>query len=262
METSRNESLKSKLKNNSLTIGSWINLAHPAIAEIMADAGFEWLVVDMEHSVITIREAEELIRIIDLKGITPLVRLTANDPNQIKRVMDAGAHGVIVPMVNTREQAEAAVRAVKYPPTGNRGVGLARAQKYGFGFEEYVARQKDSIVIAQIEHIEAIHNLEQILSVDGIDGTIIGPYDLSGSLGKPGKFEDADVMEALSVYAQVSKKSGKPMGYHVVDPDYKLVLKKIAEGYTFVAFSVDFLFLGHNCREQIFKVKKSLSSID
>lgn len=261
METSGNESLKSKLKNNTLSIGSWINLAHPAIAEIMADAGFDWLVVDMEHSVITIREAEELIRIIDLKGKTPLVRLTANDPNQIKRVMDAGAHGVVVPMVNTREQAEAAVRAVKYPPVGARGVGLARAQKYGFGFEEYVAKQKDTIVVAQIEHIEAINNLEQILTVEGIDGTIIGPYDLSGSMGKPGKFMEEDVLEALSRYVQISKNMGKSMGYHVVAPDYKLVLDKIAEGYTFVAFSVDFLFLGHSCREQMFEVKKSLSSV-
>lgn len=259
METSRNESLKSKLKNNTLTIGSWINLAHPAIAEIMADAGFEWLVVDMEHSVITIREAEELIRIIDLKGKTPLVRLTANDPNQIKRVMDAGAHGVIVPMVNTREQAEAAVRAVKYPPTGNRGVGLARAQKYGFGFEEYVARQKDSIVIAQIEHIEAIHNLEQILSVDGIDGTIIGPYDLSGSMGKPGAFDDCDVLDVLSIYETVSRKLGKPMGFHVVAPDHLKVANKITSGYTFMAFSTDFLFLGTACRDHMQNLVKSLN---
>lgn len=257
METSGNESLKSKLKNNTLSIGSWINFAHPAIAEIMADAGFDWLVVDMEHSVITIREAEELIRIIDLKGKTPLVRLTANDPNQIKRVMDAGAHGVIVPMVNSKEQAEAAVRAVKYPPVGARGVGLARAQKYGFGFEEYVARQKDSIVIAQIEHIEAIHNLEQILSVEGIDGTIIGPYDLSGSMGKPGKFMEEDVLEALSMYVQISNNMGKSRGYHVVAPNYKLVLDKIAEGYTFVAFSTDFLFLGENCRQSLSKVRKN-----
>ena len=108
--------LKEKLNKRDLTVGSWITLAHPAIAEIMAKAGFDWLSVDMEHSVITIREAEELIRVIDLCGVVPpLVRLSANDPVQIKRVMDAGAHGVIVPMVNSVAQAEQAVSAVRYP---------------------------------------------------------------------------------------------------------------------------------------------------
>lgn len=249
MEQFERKSLKKALQEGSLTIGSWISIAHPAIVEIMADAGFDWLTVDMEHSVITIREAEELIRIIDLKGKTPLVRLTSNDPNQIKRVMDAGAHGVIVPMVNSREQAEAAVRAVKYPPNGSRGVGLARAQKYGACFDAYIQWLKEeSVVIAQIEHIDAINNLESILMTDGIDGTIIGPYDLSASMGKPGKFDDADVMEAISLYEEISKKLNKPLGYHVVPSDYTLVKARIENGYSFIAFSTDFLFLGENCR--------------
>ena len=156
--------LKGKLKNKEVTIGSWITLAHPAIAEIMAKAGFDWLVVDLEHSVITISEAEELIRVIELCGVDPLVRLSANDPTQIKRVMDAGAHGVIAPMVNTREDAIAVVNAVKYPPAGTRGVGLARAQGYGTNFEKYkdwVA--KESIVVVQVEHIKAVDDLEDIL---------------------------------------------------------------------------------------------------
>lgn len=248
----RSRELLRKIRAKEPTIGSWISLAHPAIAEIMADAGFDWLVIDMEHSVITIREAEELIRVIDLKGLVPLVRLTANDPSQIKRVMDAGAHGVVVPMVNTREEAEAAVRAVKYPPLGSRGVGLARAQTYGFGFEEYARSiNENTIVIAQIEHIDAIHNLESILSVEGIDGTIIGPYDLSGSMGKPGEFDAPDVIEVLEKYETISIKLNKPLGYHVVKPDYNLLQDKLAKGYTFTAFSADFLFLGNACRSQM-----------
>ena len=107
-----------------LSIGSWITLGHPAIAEIMASAGFDWLAVDLEHSVITIREAEELIRIIELKGVTPFVRLSSNNPEQIKRVMDSGAHGVIVPMVNSAEAARKAVAAAKYPPVGERSLAL------------------------------------------------------------------------------------------------------------------------------------------
>jgi len=130
--------LKTKIKNNTLTLGSWITLYHPAIAEIMSKSGFDWLAIDLEHSVISIREAEDLIRVISLSGITPLVRLTSNDRNQIKRVMDAGSHGVIVPMVNTAEEAKKAVEAVHYPPEGRRGVGLARAQGYGTNLESYM----------------------------------------------------------------------------------------------------------------------------
>src|SRR3990167_11155409 len=121
-----------------ISFGSWITLAHPAIAEIMAKAGFEWLVIDLEHSVITIREAEELIRVISLCGVKPYVRLTANDPNQIKRVMDAGAEGIIVPMVKSFNDVKWAADAMFYPPKGSRSVGLARAQQYGVGFKTYV----------------------------------------------------------------------------------------------------------------------------
>jgi len=254
------KNLKDKLRKNQLSIGSWITLAHPAIAEIMADAGFEWLVVDMEHSVITIREAEELIRIISLKGVTPLVRLTSLDVNQIKRVMDAGAAGVIVPMVKTAEEAKMAVQAVKYPPVGIRSVGLARAQGYGTRFDEYAQSiNEQSIVIVQIEHIDAINNLEEILHVDGVDGTIIGPYDLSGSMGKPGRFEERDVLDKLKQYEDLSKKLQKPLGYHVVQPEYEAVIKKISAGYTFIAFSVDHLFLGDGLRQCLQGIKDSLN---
>src|SRR3990167_863010 len=136
--------------NNKISIGSWITLAHPAIAEIMAKAGFEWLVIDLEHSVITIREAEELIRVIALCGVKPYVRLTANDPNQIKRVMDAGAQGIIVPMVKSADDVKKAADAMFYPPKGTRGVGLARAQNYGAGFDKYLAKHANFDLIVQI----------------------------------------------------------------------------------------------------------------
>jgi 2-keto-3-deoxy-L-rhamnonate aldolase RhmA len=130
-------SLKEKLKTQTLTIGSWITLSHPAIAEIMAKAGFDWLTVDMEHSAITLHQAQQLVQVIELSGCTPLIRVGENNPNLIKRAMDTGAHGVIVPSVDCREDALKAVRAVKYPPLGTRGVGLARAQGYGMEFEKY-----------------------------------------------------------------------------------------------------------------------------
>jgi len=252
--------LKTKLLKNQLTIGSWITLDSPNIAEIMAQAGFEWLTIDMEHSVITIEAAQKLIQIIEGCGMIPLVRDGENNPNLIKRVMDAGAYGVIVPMVNTRDQAEAAVKAVKYPPVGTRGVGLARAQGYGFDFDEYAATvNEQSVVIVQVEHIESVRNLESILSVDGVDGCIIGPYDLSGSLGVPGNFTHPDVLAALKRVEQVCKTMKVPLGMHVIQPDYRLVIESAKKGYTFIAFSLDSLFLGSICREQLGAAREALT---
>jgi 2-keto-3-deoxy-L-rhamnonate aldolase RhmA len=256
------EYLKDKLKKKELTIGSWITLAHPAIAEIMAKAGFDWLVVDLEHSVITIREAEELIRVVGLCGVDPLVRLSANDPTQISRVMDAGAHGVIVPMVNTKDDAIRAVNSVKYPPVGKRGVGLARAQGYGTSFEEYKDWvTQESIVVVQVEHIKAVENLEEILNVDGVDAFIVGPYDLSGSLGVPGEFDHPKVVEALIEIRDVSSRVNATAGYHVVSPQNDLVLKRVEEGYSFVAFGVDFLYLGDMCRGKLKNLREVIRKV-
>ena len=242
-----------------ISIGSWITLGHLSIVEIMADAGFDWLCVDLEHSVIDFYEAEILIATIQSKGIMPFVRVGYNNEMIIKKVLDAGAQGIIVPMVNSKKDALQAVNSVKYPPQGNRGVGLARAQNYGFNFEEYAKNINSQInVIAQIEHIDAIANLEEILSVDGIDGTIIGPYDLSGSMGKPGQYDDDDVKEVLSKYETISKKLNKPIGYHVIKPDHSVMLEKIGSGYTFLAFSLDTVFLGSICRAEMKKLHEKL----
>jgi 2-dehydro-3-deoxyglucarate aldolase len=252
-----NMSLKQKLKNNILTIGSWITVGHPAIAEIMAQSGFDWLTVDMEHSAITLTEAQQLIQVIELSGCVPLVRVGSNDPNLIKRVMDAGSHGVIVPMVNSAEDAEAAVKAVKYPPVGTRGVGLARAQGYGVDFENYKSWvEQESIVIVQIEHIEAVRNIEEILQTEGVDGFIIGPYDLSGSLGMPGEFNEPEVHEALETVKKAAKKMGIISGFHVVPPELSQLNGKIDEGYRFVAYSLDSLFLAETCLRDLAKIKK------
>jgi len=244
--------LKSKLKKQQLTIGSWVSLAHPAIAEIMAKAGFDWLAVDMEHSVITIREAEELIRVIDLCGVVPLVRLSVNDSVQIKRVMDAGAYGVIVPMVNSVAEAEQAVAAVRYPPEGRRGVGLARAQGYGSSFEGYLDWvNKESVVIVQVEHIEAVNNLEAILAVEGVDGFIVGPYDLSGSLGIPGEFLHPLMKETMERIISVGAASGKAPGIHVIEPNPDELKNRIEQGYRFVAYSLDIRMLDCACRRAL-----------
>jgi 2-dehydro-3-deoxyglucarate aldolase len=238
------DSLKVKLNKCQFTLGSWITLAHPGIAEIMARAGFDWLVIDLEHSVITIREAEELIRVIALSGTCPLARLSSNDEVQIKRVMDAGAHGVIVPMVNNAADAGKAVEAVRYPPEGRRGVGLARAQGYGSSFESYREWvNQDSVIIVQVEHIEAVNNLEAILVVEGIDGFIVGPYDLSASLGVPGQFDHPSMKKAMGIIQSVGIDSGKAAGIHVIEPDVEQVRQRVGEGYSFVAYSLDIRML-------------------
>jgi 2-keto-3-deoxy-L-rhamnonate aldolase RhmA len=250
--------LKEKLKSGHLTLGSWITIAHPAIAEIMSNVGFDWLVVDLEHSVITIREAEELIRVIELSGVTPLVRLTSNDQNQIKRVMDSGSHGVIVPMVKTAEDAQSAVNSVRYPVKGNRGIGLARAQGYGIRFKEYLKWQEEgSIVIIQIEHIEAVNNIEEILSVDGVDGFIIGPYDLSGSMGIPGQLQHKSLLKAIGHVHSVANKMNIPGGIHIVEPDAQELQLKINEGNKFIAYSVDIRMLDTAARNGIDKIKRT-----
>ena len=253
------ESLKAKITECQLTLGSWITLAHPGIAEIMARSGFDWLVIDLEHSVITIREAEELTRVIALSGVCPLVRLSANDSVQIKRVMDAGAHGVIVPLVNSASDAAHAVNAVRYPPEGRRGVGLARAQGYGSDFESYLEWvREESVVIAQVEHIEAVNNLEAILSVNGIDGFIVGPYDLSGSLGIPGQFDHPSMKNAMERIASIGIDSGKAFGIHVIEPDVEDLRQKVEQGYNFLAYSLDIRMLDCACRAGVAAVQDGL----
>lgn len=244
--------IKELLKKRKKTIGSWITLADPAIAEIMAKAGFDWLAIDLEHSVITIREAGELIRVIDLCGVAPMVRLSSNDPIQIKRVMDAGAHGIIVPMVNSVAEAEWAVAAVHYPPQGKRGVGLARAQGYGNAFDAYRNwLNHEAVVIVQIEHIEAVNNLGAILRVEGVDGFIVGPYDLSASVGVPGQFDHPRMKETMERIVSVGSTSGKASGIHVVEPNPDELKNRIEQGYRFIAYSLDIRMLDCACRRAL-----------
>lgn len=249
--------LRRAIKSGKLTLGSWITIGHPSIAEILAKAGYDWIVVDLEHSVIPIDAAGELIRTIDLCGVSPLVRLTSNHPDQIKRVMDAGAHGIVVPMVNTPEEAERAVKATRYAPQGTRGVGLGRAHGYGTRFKEYFDWQAEGpVVIVQIEHCDAVERLEDILVVPGVDGFIIGPYDLSCSMGRPGQFDDTEFKDAVTRILRTGKRLGVPAGLHIVEPDLTRLQSAIREGYTFIAYSVDMRMLDVAARRAIETAKE------
>lgn len=251
--------LKEKLKNRELSIGSWLTIPHQSVIEILGTAGFEWLTIDLEHAAIGIETAMNLIGHIQGNGMQALVRVSKNEEVVIKRVLDAGADGVIVPMIKNKEDAIEAVNYVKYPPLGKRGVGLNRAQKYGTAFDTYQDWVKNEVVvIAQIEHIEAVNNLEEIFSVPGIDGIIVGPYDLSASMGYPGEYDRVDVQAALVKIDEIAKKLDKPLGFHVIDSDHSKTLEKINKGYTFVAFSLDFFFLGDKARKEMELLKSKL----
>ena len=245
-------SLRQRLIKNETTVGSWITMGSHETTEIMATANFDWLTVDMEHSAIDLPRAQDLVRIIQGKGKPALVRVGANEPNIIKRALDLGVDGIIVPMIKSRAEAEAVVNAVYYPPQGQRGVGLTRAQGYGQGFDDYKERLKSELaVLVIIEHIQAIEELEEILTVDGIHGSMIGPYDLSGSLGHPGEYERPEVQEAIERYRTVCAQLNKPAGFHVIPPQAAALEKKVAAGFGFLGFSLDSLFLAENVTAQL-----------
>ncbi len=245
------EKIKKTFEEGRVSIGSWMSMAHVSIAEILASAGYDWVVIETEHTAIDVSEVLRLVMAIEGRGCIPLVRLAWNDPIQAKAVMDSGASGVLVPMVNSRADAELAVKSVKYPPLGHRGVGLARAQGYGPDFDSYVEdANRDSLLMVQIEHIDAVNNIEDILSVPGIDGTFIGPYDLSMSMGLPGKLDHPEMEAAKRTVLEASKAHGLAAGIHLVHPDRarEELGHCMEQGYQFIALGTDILFLGDSCR--------------
>jgi 2-keto-3-deoxy-L-rhamnonate aldolase RhmA len=248
--------LKQKLRQKQLTIGSWLSFGYSQTAEMMAKNGFDWLVVDMEHSSTNFAEMRQLIQIIDLCGITPLVRVGANDTLLIKKAMDAGATGVIVPMVMNTEDAKKAIDALYYCPKGNRGVGLYRAQGYGGSFDTYRTKSlEESILIVQIEHKDAVDNLEAILALEEVDGFIVGPYDMSGSVGVPGNFEHPEMIKVLDKVRRIAAANSKPGGFHIVHSNINLLEQRISEGYRFFAYGTEMIFLMEKISEETSKIQ-------
>jgi len=238
--------LKDKLRRGEPCFGTWMSLAHVSIAEILAVAGFDFVVVDTEHTAIDVSEVLRLLIAIEGSGAVPLVRLASVDPVQAKAVLDSGAAGLLVPMVNTRAEAELCVRMSKYPPLGNRGVGLARAQGYGVRFDEYVARANDDLLlVVQIEHKDAVEHIDDILAVEGIDATFIGPYDLSLSLGVPGQLAHPLVVAAKERVMSAARQRGLAAGVHVVQPATAVAdcAAAVEQGYRFIAVGSDLLFV-------------------
>lgn len=236
-----NSTVREHLRRGTRTVGSWLSLGDVAVAELLCEVGFDWLVIDREHSAIDYGRTQDLIRAIDGRGKAALVRLSGHDPAEIKRVMDAGAHGIIAPMVCTRAQADALWSAMQYPPIGARGVGLSRAQGYGPGFEAYRAWLPDGAsLIVQLEHADCLPHLDEIFAAEHVHGCVIGPYDLSASLGVPGRFDHPAVVDAMARIRDAAARHGKPPGLHIVEPDPAALRARVDEGYRFIAFGVDF----------------------
>jgi len=232
------------------SIGTWLSLPNESVAEIFAKAGYDWVVIDLEHSSININQAEQLIRVIDLAGSKPFVRLSGHSSSQIKRVLDAGAKGILAPMVESKAQIESIVDACYYPPRGNRGMGLARAQGYGEANakSKYITTTSKHIEIyAQIESVAGIANLDSIFSQE-IDGYFIGPYDLSASLGNPGIFDSEEFVNAEDQILQASKQHQIKAGYHLVEPNQEEIPILLNKGYDMIAFSVDIRMLDLSAR--------------
>jgi 2-keto-3-deoxy-L-rhamnonate aldolase RhmA len=236
--------VKHKLRAGKPSLGSWVMIGHQASAEILAGAGFDWITVDMEHTSIGYETLPVLLAAIRSRGAEAFVRVEANDATVIKRVLDCGAGGIIVPLVNSAAEAEAAVRSAKYPPAGFRGVSLGRASDYGGNFVDYFRSINDEVlVVAQIEHYRAVEAIEEILAVEGLDAVFLGPYDLSGSMGIVGQFDHPRMAEARRRVLEAGRAAGKAVGFHEVRLEPQPVQALLAEGFTLIACGIDTIFL-------------------
>ena len=240
--------------NGELLVGTVVALSCPEVAEVLAGAGFDWLFIDAEHSPLEARDIQAL-----LQGAGPhtpcVVRLSSGDQVPIKKALDIGAAGIIAPQVNSAEQAQAVVRFSKYPPQGARGVGIGRAHGYGLSFQEYVDTANESIaVIVQAEHADAVENIEAIVSVPGIDGVLVGPYDLSASLGRLGQVDHPDVTGAIEHVTRACREAGVRLGIFGASPD--AVKPYIEQGYTLIAVGGDVTMLGQAARSVLAELQQ------
>ncbi len=245
MRQKKIKTIREKLKNNEPSIGTWQQIPNASISEILGHAGYDWVAVDMEHGSISVHQLPDLFRAIELSYTLPLARIAESKAKDCKQALDAGAGGIIAPMIANAEQLKMVRNACCWPPVGTRGVGFTRANLFGKNFEQYKKEAQTPLLIAQIEHINAVNNLEEILKVDGLDAIIVGPYDLSASMGITGKFDSQDFNDVMEKIMSHCKKHNVPCGDHVVQPDKELLEERIHQGYKLIAFGTDGVFLSN-----------------
>ena len=253
--------IRQRLARGEVVVGSWINTASPIVAELMAASGFDFLAVDAEHSPVDVAQMLGLFQAIRSgnRACEAFVRMPGSDYETTKRYLDAGATGVVAPLVVSEAQARTVVGAVKYPPQGVRGVGFCRDNVYGAGFTEAVASANDrTTVVMQIEHIDAVRAIDSILSVEGVDAAFIGPYDLSASMGLTGQIDHDDVQAAMRRILDACRAHGVAPGLHVVAPDPEALLRRADEGYRLLAYSLDITMLNASCRGGLETIRRRL----
>ena len=244
-----NKSFRKKLIRGDLLVGTIITLSSPEIAEIFYQSGFDWLFVDLEHSALGIKDAQVVLQSAAHKT-SCIIRVPLIDEVWIKKTLDIGPSGIIIPQVNTVEDVKLVMQLCKYPPEGSRSVGIARAHAYGGKFEEYVAAANaETAVIIQIEHIDAVNNIADIIRVPGIDCLFVGPYDLSASMGKTGLTTDHEVQKAISKVKQSSDQAEIPLG--IFGATAGAVQPTIQDGYTLIAVGMDTMLIGEAAKNII-----------
>jgi 4-hydroxy-2-oxoheptanedioate aldolase len=248
--------VKEMLQAGKVTIGPIVQIPSGPVASLLSRSGFDWLWIDMEHGGITIETAQLMIDATKGSPTIPLVRIPWNHHWLAKPVLDAGAMGVITPLVNTKEEAASSVAALRYPPEGVRGFGPSfAAARWGLTVPEYAkAANREILAIVQIEDIEAVNRIDEILSVPGVDLVFIGMFDLSGSMGLLGQTSHPKVEEAAQRVLAAAKKSRVPAGIIALAPDE--INRRIAEGFQFIAVSTDALLLTSAARGLIGQIKR------
>lgn len=231
--------LKAKLRENKPALGLWITIPSPDVSEALSTLPFDWFLFDLEHSALNEQSTQVLMQGMRGDAITPLVRVAWNDQVLIKKALDIGAHGVIVPMVNTRQDAENAVSACRYPPVGMRGCGPKRPWIYDPAYID--TADEEVLVIVQIETEEAVSNIDEILSVEGVDGFFIGPFDLSISMGFKGRKDDKKFQDAVDKVFAAGKRHGVASG--MWEGAGKSVQQRLADGWQIIAVGLDLYVL-------------------
>lgn len=240
-------SFKTRIRSGPPPIGTLITIDSPEVAEALSLSGLDWLFIDMEHGPIDIAATQNMVRAIGGNCLS-LVRLPENSPLWVRRVLDTGCDGIIVPLVLSAIEARQAVSAAKYPPAGRRSVGVARAHSYGLQFAEYVARANEqTTTIVQIEHITAVEALDEILAVEGIDGILIGPYDLSGSMNRLGDVSHPEVRAAIATIRRSCAERAMPVGIFVLNPEG--ISAELARGSSFLAVGTELTYMSATVRQ-------------
>ncbi|MCK5579871.1 MAG: 4-hydroxy-2-oxovalerate aldolase [Candidatus Omnitrophica bacterium] len=240
----RRRKLKKKLRSREKVLGAWTSFASPGITEIFAKSGVDFVGIDIEHSTISLEQSQAIITAAQAEGSLCLPRIDSHNMPMIKRLLDSGADGIIAPMVNNAGEADSIIEWTKYVPKGNRSFGIARGQGYGFDFDKNARTwNESSVIIPQIESREAAENIESILKRPDIDGVMIGPYDMSGSLGIPGQIHHKKVKDLCQHVIASCKKHKKACGTQNIEPDLNSLKKNFKAGFTFVILASDIFVL-------------------